>query len=275
MSNIQSFNFGWGQPLKKMAIALLVITAFVGGVLAGPALRDRSIRPLPNAHLVGPTVAEPQTVTAQNSLLAAYDQALAHIYQQTIPSVVNLHLSLAPSAGQPARTGYGTGFVWDHAGHIVTNFHVVQPAEQIEVVFADGARFEARLLDYHPLADLAVLQIDRPPAELTPITLGDSAALNVGQLTLAIGSPYGQDFTMTQGIISAVNRTVRTCENCYPIPGAIQTDTPVNPGNSGGPLLDHHGQVIGINTLMISRMASMPASASPSRSIWSKMSSQT
>jgi S1-C subfamily serine protease len=130
---------------------------------------------------------------------------------------------------------------------------VVQGADRIEVIFADGTRTEAGLLDTDLSTDLAVLKVTLPPDHLQPITLGDSAGLKVGQLTLAIGAPFGQEFTMTSGIISAVGRTMKSCDSCYPIAEAIQTDTPINPGNSGGPLLNERGEVIGINTWIISR----------------------
>jgi 2-alkenal reductase len=121
------------------------------------------------------------------------------------------------------------------------------------VRFANGNTVEAELLGSDPDADLAVIKVDLPADKLQPLAIGDSADLRVGQLAIAIGNPFGQDFTMTTGIVSAVNRTMRSGKTPFSIPEVIQTDAPINPGNSGGPLLDRHGEVIGINTQIISR----------------------
>ncbi|RME50310.1 MAG: PDZ domain-containing protein, partial [Caldilineae bacterium] len=149
--------------------------------------------------------------------------------------------------------GLGSGFVWDKEGHIVTNYHVVADATDVEVVFADGTEAKAEVLGTDPDADLAVIKVDLPAEDLHPVTLGDSDALQPGQIAIAIGNPFGQDFTMTSGIISAVGRTIRSGNSPFSIPEVIQTDAPINPGNSGGPLLNRHGEVIGINTMIISR----------------------
>jgi S1-C subfamily serine protease len=138
----------------------------------------------------------------------------------------------------------------------VTNFHVVKGAERIQVTFADSTSLEAEILGTDPSTDLAVLKVDLSPAKLQPAILSDNANLKVGQLTLAIGAPFGQEFSMTSGIISAAGRTLRCYKSCYPIPGFIQTDTPINPGNSGGPLLNLRGEVIGISTMIISQTGS-------------------
>jgi S1-C subfamily serine protease len=214
----------------------------------------------------------------EEEILTAYENALASIYEKTVPSVVKIEVTrlddqsssldfgsgapASPSSSQPVvpndppRQGQGSGFVWDKAGHIVTNFHVVKGAERIQVTFADGTSVEAEVLGTELNTDLAVLKVDLSPAKLQPVTLSDSASLKVGQLTLAIGAPFGQEFSMTSGIISAVGRTLRFCQNCYPIPEVIQTDTPINPGSSGGPLLNQRGEVIGINTMIISQSGS-------------------
>jgi S1-C subfamily serine protease len=130
---------------------------------------------------------------------------------------------------------------------------VVANATEIEVVFADGRAVPAELLGSDPNSDLAVIKVDLPASELQAVTLGDSDALEVGQLTIAIGSPFGQEFTMTSGIVSAVGRTIRSGNAAFSIPEAIQTDASINPGNSGGPLLDRTGAVIGINSQILSR----------------------
>jgi S1-C subfamily serine protease len=195
---------------------------------------------------------QPDPVLGEDQVLTAYDKALTHIYEKAVPSVVDLDVIRQSPDGQ-TDSGHGSGFVWDKAGHLVTNYHIVQGAKLINVTFADGASLKAEVLATDPLADLAVLWVEHDPAPLQPLPLGDSNALEVGQMTLAIGSPFGRKFTMSRGIISALDRTISTCAGCYPIPGAIQTDTPINPGNSGGPLLNQRGEAIGINTLMISQ----------------------
>ena len=196
--------------------------------------------------------AQATLTVSEAEILDIYGKALTKIFDQVVPSVVKLNLIRSdPKADLATRVG--SGFVWDNEGHIVTNFHLVHGVEQITVTFFDGTSVAAEVVDTHSLADLAVLKIDPAAIDLQPVTLGDGTDLQVGQLTLAIGTPFGQDFTMTQGIISAVNRTGRICESCYPIPNMIQTDTPINPGNSGGPLLNQRGEVIGINTMAITK----------------------
>jgi 2-alkenal reductase len=152
--------------------------------------------------------------------------------------------------------GLGSGFVWDTNGHIITNYHVVENATDIEVVFSDETTTPAELLGIDPDLDLAVIKVDRPAQDLQPVTPGDSDDLQVGQIAIAIGNPFGQQFTMTGGIISAVGRVIRSGYTPYSIPEIIQTDAPINPGNSGGPLLNRQGEVIGINSQIISRSGS-------------------
>jgi 2-alkenal reductase len=150
------------------------------------------------------------------------------------------------------RRGEGSGFVWDTDGHIVTNYHVVEDAEIVKVIFADGRSAQAEVIGGDPDADLALLQVDLSAAELRPLVLGDSDTLKVGHLTFAIGNPFGQDFTMTTGIVSAVGRTISGRNSSFSIPEVIQTDASINPGNSGGPLINRQGEVIGINTMIVS-----------------------
>lgn len=224
--------------------ALIATFAFAGGLILAPHLVD--------AALAIEQPAQSSGASAEAEILAVYDNALANIYEKTVPTVVKLEITRPDPHAEPGR-GYGSGFVWDNAGHIVTNFHVVREAEQITVTFVDGTSLAAEVWGTDPFVDLAVLKVESPPVDLQPVTLGDSAGLKVGQLALAIGSPFGQEFTMTSGVISAVDRTIRTCQSCYPIPHTIQMDTPINPGNSGGPLFNQSGEVIGITTMMISR----------------------
>jgi S1-C subfamily serine protease len=143
--------------------------------------------------------------------------------------------------------GAGSGFLIDVDGHILTNYHVVQGAQTIEVTLGDLTRYKAKLIGEDTRNDIALIQIDTQGHKLTPLTLGDSRNLLVGQRALAIGNPFGFSSSLTTGIVSALGRTVQTSENTF-IDEAIQTDASINRGNSGGPLLDSHGQVIGINS---------------------------
>ena len=152
--------------------------------------------------------------------------------------------------------GEGSGFVWDVFGRIVTNQHVVGEAKTVTVIFPDRSQAEAKVLGGDPDSDLAVLELEQPVEGLVPIDLGDSNDVLVGQLAIAIGAPFGQTFTMTSGIVSAVGRTIRSSSSNFSVPEVIQTDAPINPGNSGGPLLNRHGRVVGINTQIISRSGS-------------------
>jgi 2-alkenal reductase len=186
-------------------------------------------------------------------IVATLEQVLGGIYDTVLPSVVQVKVqtSIATQGVQP-QGGEGSGFVWSSDGHVVTNHHVIDGGQRISVIFADGSTYEAEVLGSDEASDLAVLQIDAPPEYLTPVELGDSEELHVGQIAVAIGSPFGQEFGMTRGIISALGRTVRSGDSAYTNPQIIQTDAPINPGNSGGPLLDREGQVIGINSQIIS-----------------------
>jgi S1-C subfamily serine protease len=150
------------------------------------------------------------------------------------------------------QQGTGSGFVWDRSGHIVTNFHVVRGGERFIVTFADGESYDAKFIGGDANKDLAVLQVDTPPAELNPVERGDSDQLLVGQKVLAIGNPFGLDQTLTTGVISALGREIRSMAN-VPIVDVIQTDASINPGNSGGPLLDSRGRLIGVNTAIVNR----------------------
>jgi 2-alkenal reductase len=150
--------------------------------------------------------------------------------------------------------GQGSGFVYDNAGHIVTNYHVAGNAIQINVVFADGSYTEAELVGADVDSDLAVIKVDPNDAPgLTPLPIGDSNALQVGQMVVAIGNPFGLSNTMTTGIVSALGRSLPSQNSVFETGGfrtydVIQTDAAINPGNSGGPLLNLAGEVIGVNT---------------------------
>jgi S1-C subfamily serine protease len=147
--------------------------------------------------------------------------------------------------------GTGSGFIWDEAGHIVTNFHVIYEAQNVQVTLSDQSKWKADLVGAAADKDLAVLRIRAPREKLKPIRVGASFDLKVGQMVLAIGNPFGLDQTLTKGVISALGREIESMTR-RPIKGVIQTDAAINPGNSGGPLLDSAGRCIGINTAIYS-----------------------
>lgn len=188
--------------------------------------------------------------------LAEDEKSTIELYNQSRLGVVNITTLANRKTGlnlniQQMPEGTGSGFVWDDAGHVVTNFHVIQNADAAQITFADQSVFQARLVGYFADKDLAVLKVDAPPGKLKPIPLGRSDDLQVGQKVYAIGNPFGLDQTLTTGIISALGREIDSVTN-RPIKNVIQSDAAINPGNSGGPLLDSAGLLIGVNTAIFS-----------------------
>ncbi|MCM0608717.1 MAG: trypsin-like peptidase domain-containing protein [Ideonella sp. WA131b] len=199
--------------------------------------------------------AQPRAV-APRGPLAADEMANIELFKKASPSVVHItslgvQRDLFSMNVQQVPRGTGTGFVWDAAGHIVTNFHVIQNANGAKVTLADQSSYEATLVGAFPDRDLAVLKIDAPRDKLPPLALGASRDLQVGQRVYAIGNPFGLDQTLTIGIVSALNREIESFNN-RTIRGVVQTDAAINPGNSGGPLLDSAGRLIGVNTQIAS-----------------------
>ncbi|HLJ94446.1 MAG TPA: trypsin-like peptidase domain-containing protein [Gemmataceae bacterium] len=188
--------------------------------------------------------------------LAALEKMNIEIYEHVSPSLVQVtnlaeRNSLFGLDVQQVPKGVGSGFVWDQEGHIVTNFHVVEDADAALVTLSDHSKHEAQRAWVYPDMDIAVLTIQAPKSKLRPITIGTSHDLKVGQITYALGDPFGLDQTMTTGIISALGRQIQSV-NQRTIRGVIQTSAPINPGNSGGPLLDSAGRLIGMNTAILS-----------------------
>jgi putative serine protease PepD len=197
-----------------------------------------------------------QTSSASAETVATGNLSVGEIYTRDSSGVVEITTTSTNSGsgtpfggggGQGQSQGQGSGFVYDSAGQIVTNYHVVDGADSISITFSDGSKYKATLVGSDASTDLAVLKVDAPQSKLHPLTLGDSGAVSVGDGVVAIGSPFGLDETVTSGIVSAVNRTISS-QNSYSISGAIQTDAAINPGNSGGPLLNMRGELIGVNS---------------------------
>ena len=188
-------------------------------------------------------------------LLKAKEFQLNTIYSTSLPSIVHIKVrQTVPGFFQnQERTGQGSGFIWDTEGNIVTNYHVVASASIVDVEFADGSQYSASVIGLDPNSDLAIIKVNPNGKILTPLNLGDSTNVKVGNHTIVIGSPFGQEFSMSSGIVSAIKRTVPSQNAMFSIPNVIQTDAAINPGNSGGPLLDIEGNVIGINSQIISR----------------------
>jgi 2-alkenal reductase len=180
------------------------------------------------------------------------EERLIYLYNLVNPSVV--HILVYVEEGDTFPLGSGSGFIFDGDGRIVTNNHVVEDGRSFEVIFADGSRRRADIVGRDIDSDLAVIEVDSLPAGSTPVVLGDSDQLLVGQLVIAIGNPFGEQGSMSLGIVSGLGRSLesqRQPDNTlghYSLPQVVQTDAPINPGNSGGPLLDLDGEVVGVNS---------------------------
>ena len=230
------------------AVLLLYLVVFSLAAVVGYRFLN------PNRETVDPN-AKPLPVTPAGKL-ADDEMTTIKIFEEASKSVVNVQSTAYQQNPfnlnvQKIARGTGTGFVWDEKGHIVTNYHVVKDAGQVQVTLWDHSTWNAYQVKYDELSDIAVLWTDAPANRLKRLPIGESSKLKVGQKTFAIGNPFGLDQTLTTGIVSALDRELEG-ENGRTQKGMIQTDAAINPGNSGGPLLDSSGRLIGVNTAIIS-----------------------
>ena len=255
--------------------ATVLVTLVLVATLAGTRLAGRLLPPQtagPRAQFGAPapprpvtkdapstrpqTQADPQAPSPPDDLLKALDpdeRENVRVYAAANKSVVNITTEVLNFFGDETSTGTASGFVLDKQGHILTNYHVVQGGSSVGVTLFDGTQHDARVIGADASTDVAVLKISVPVEKLVPLAFGDSSTLLVGQKILALGNPFGLERTLTAGIISSLDRSLKA-KNGRTIKGIIQTDAAINPGNSGGPLLNSRGQVIGLNTAIVSQV---------------------
>ena len=234
-------NLGNGLRLVVL-IAVAALAAYWAGARWGPR-QARNAEALPAAMETAPA-------TAPTAELTDEEAVNVRVYRQAAPAVANIVTRMVEYDfffNPVPVEGAGSGFVIDSRGYILTNFHVVQEAQSIEATLGDQSRYAAKLIGADQRNDIALIKIEPRSRKLTVLPLGDSSALQVGQRALAIGNPFGFQSTLTTGVVSALGRTVQTGQTTF-IDEAIQTDAAINRGNSGGPLLNSRGEVIGINT---------------------------
>jgi S1-C subfamily serine protease len=281
---MSTINNKWSSAMKRTALYCL-LSGILGGLLAvilsrGPnvepssAAQEPAAGPVGSGPVGGPPLAMPIPPSDPRVLPPAAGLAVSPnpletaeftneervniwVYEQVNRAVVNITtrgfqgerflLIEVPSDGE------GSGVVLDRQGHVLTNFHVVDGARQIQVTLFDGNTYDARLVGQDSATDVAVLKIDAPPLSLFPAALGNSTQLRVGQRVFAIGNPFGLERTLTTGIIASLNRSLPSRRSGRSLKSIIQIDAAINPGNSGGPLLDSHARMIGMNTAIASK----------------------
>lgn len=242
-----------------LILTLFLIVGFVGGslLLNNDSAPDRPFFTEDVARVQPQTVAFDEVEQAQDGggtiTVSDLESRMSSVYDRVSPSVVSIRIEREAAFMENGSSG--SGFVYDQQGRIITNYHVVQGADEIIVNFLDGTIVRAEVVGLDADSDLAVIRVDVPTDRLFPVTFGNERELNIGQMVVAIGSPFQQNWTMTSGIVSALNRDIRGLGQ-YNVGSVIQTDAPINPGNSGGPLLNLDGEVVGVNSQIISRTQS-------------------
>ena len=241
-------------PTEAVIIENEVIVETVEETEAESIIAETEVEDAAQVGDIEATVEGTPVIPALNSprVNGQLQETLIDLYKNTNPSVVHI-FALAQSVG----LGSGTGFVIDNQGHILTNNHVIQSAETLEIKFPNGFRTNAIVVGTDQDADVAIIRVEELPEGAKPLALGNSSDLQVGEFVVAIGNPFGQDSSMSLGIVSAVGRGLPSDRllpggGSYQLPDAIQIDAPINPGNSGGPLLNLNGEVVGINARIFS-----------------------
>ena len=232
--------------LISLAVAAVAVSAATGALTYAVFADDDGRTTVRQVTVAGGGAARPPGL----SVGEIYEQARAGVVEVTVSSADSPGFSFGPDDSDGGQA-QGSGFVYDDAGHVVTNQHVVAGADSVSVTGANGRTYEARVAGTDPSTDLAVLELDAPASALEPLKLGDSSDLTVGDGVVAIGSPFGFEQTVTTGIVSALDRRMEA-PNGFTIDGTIQTDAAINRGNSGGPLLDTRGRVVGVNAQIAS-----------------------
>lgn len=246
------------RSMRNLILMVAVLALVLAGTGCGP-LGVLTLVPASSTAEVLPTatgavVEVAPTVSVEAAVNALESQIIA-VYQDASPAVVNITnrgYVYDRFMGSIPQQGSGSGFVYDTEGHIVTNYHVVENAEELLVTLADGQTYGAEVVGSDATNDLAVLRVVGANGLPEPLAIGDSDSLQVGQFVLAIGNPFGLEQTLTTGVVSALGRVIQSPADNRFIGEAIQTDAAINPGNSGGPLLDLSGRVIGVNSQIIS-----------------------
>ncbi|HAJ05366.1 MAG TPA: trypsin [Chloroflexi bacterium] len=265
----------------KFIILIILFASLIFGCTNNKINQIEDLRKNNNELNKTDTSSSPTKLTPKNTIIDlentdSEERLLNNIFSSVAPSVVHINITkemdvpsnqnIPDSFGfnfgipdepeQYFERGEGSGFVYDKEGHIVTNYHVVENAEVLEVSFIDGLTVKAKYIGGDPDSDLAVIKVLSDPSILYPVQLGNSDNTFIGQRAITIGNPFGQTWSLTAGVVSAVGRTMRSGNSAFSIPEMIQTDAAINPGNSGGPLLNSNGEVLGVNTMILSQSRS-------------------
>lgn len=233
-------------------IGYVLVATFLSSACRLIAPEEAPLRP-PEPQPAAARVAA-LTPAVPTTPVSEVEAQVMRIYEEAGPGVVNItsrSLSYDYFMNAIPQEGSGSGFVYDQAGHVVTNFHVIEGAQELDVTLSNGDVVQARVVGADPSNDLAVLRLGDTSSALRPIPLGDSRTLRVGRFVVAIGNPFGLGGSLTMGVVSSLGRVIESRDNRF-IGEIIQTDAPINPGNSGGPLLDLEGHVVGVNTAIFS-----------------------